>query len=91
MQVSDGFSQCAASVPLKVQRLKSGNWKTVKSTTTGNSGSYKVNIPDKEGKYRAKAPKVVSGGGVGCLQGHDVWNEEAQSLGKSSHRRDRRA
>jgi uncharacterized protein (TIGR03437 family) len=66
--VGDGFTACTASVPVKIQRRVSGNWKSVGSTTTDASGSYSKKIKDKPGKYRAKAPKVVLNNGVDvCL------------------------
>ena len=68
VSVGDGFTACVSGVPVKIQRNKSGNWKTVGSTTTSASGSYKKKIKDKEGKYRAKAPKVALNNGVDvCL------------------------
>ena len=68
VSVGDAFSACVSGVPVKIQRNKSGNWKTVGSTTTSASGSYKKKIKDKEGKYRAKAPKVALNNGVDvCL------------------------
>ena len=62
--VGDAFTACISGVPVKIQRRKSGNWKTVGSTTTSASGSYKKKIKDKEGKYRAKAPSVSLNNGV---------------------------
>jgi hypothetical protein len=59
VSVGDAFTACAASVPVKIQRRVSGNWKSVGSTTTTASGSYSKKIKDKPGKYRAKAPKVT--------------------------------
>jgi len=59
--VGDGFTDCAAAVPVKIQRRVSGHWKTVGSTTTSDTGAYKKRIRDKAGKYRAKAPKVSLG------------------------------
>jgi hypothetical protein len=64
VSVGDGFTACVSSVPVKIQRRKSGNWRTVGSTTTSASGSYKKKIRDREGKYRAKAPGVVLNNGV---------------------------
>jgi hypothetical protein len=64
VSVGDGFTACAASVPVKIQRRVSGNWKNVASTTTSDTGAYKRKIKDKPGKYRAKAPKVTLNGGV---------------------------
>jgi len=68
VSVGDGFTACTASVPVKIQRRVSGNWKSVGSTTTDASGSYSKKIKDKTGKYRAKAPKVALNNGVDvCL------------------------
>jgi hypothetical protein len=68
VSVGDGFTACAASVPVKIQRKTSSGWKNVGSTTTDASGSYKKKIKDKPGKYRAKAPKVALNNGVDvCL------------------------
>jgi hypothetical protein len=69
VSVGDGFTGCAAIVPVKVQRRVSGRWRTVGSTTTSSSGSYRRRIPDRPGKYRAKAPRVVlSDGAHICLR-----------------------
>ena len=59
--VSDdkGFIACAASVPVKIKRRVAGVWKTVKTTRTSSTGSFKERIPDKPGRYRAKAPVIV--------------------------------
>jgi IPT/TIG domain len=69
VSVGDGFTACTASVPVKIQRRVSGNWKSVGSTTTTASGSYSKKIKDKTGKYRAKAPKVVLNAGVDVCSG----------------------
>jgi hypothetical protein len=61
------FTDCVASVPVKVQRRVSGHWKTVGSTTTTDTGAYKKRIKDKTGKYRALAPKVTVNDEV-CLR-----------------------
>jgi hypothetical protein len=69
VSVADGFTACASSVPVKIQRRVSGNWKTVGSATTSATGTYKKKIKDKEGKYRAKAPKVVLNSNVDICSG----------------------
>jgi hypothetical protein len=61
VSVGDGFTDCAAAVPVKIQRRVSGHWKTVGSTTTSDTGAYSKRIRDRAGKYRAKAPKVSLG------------------------------
>jgi hypothetical protein len=67
--VGDGFTDCAATVPVKVQRRVSGHWKTVGRTTTNDTGAYRKPIPDRPGKYRARAPNVTLGVGADlCLR-----------------------
>jgi hypothetical protein len=61
VSVGDAFTDCAASVPVKIQRRRAGGWRTVGSTTTTATGAYKKRIRDRAGKYRAKAPKVSLG------------------------------
>ena len=56
-KVNSDFGACESGVKVKIQRNKSGNWKTIATDTTGNDGSYKDNIGDKTGKYRALVPK----------------------------------
>ena len=58
VSADNGFTACAASVPVKIQRRVAGGWKTVGTTTTSPTGSYRRRIPDKAGRYRAKAPKI---------------------------------
>jgi len=59
VSVGDGFTACVASVPVKIQHRVSGHWKAVGSTTTTSTGAYKKRIPDKPGKYRARATSPV--------------------------------
>ena len=69
VSADNGFTPCTASVPVKIQRRVAGEWKTVRTTTTSPTGSYRRRIPDKPGRYRATAPKVPSGfGGNFCLR-----------------------
>jgi hypothetical protein len=64
VSVADAFSACAATVPVKIQRRVSGHWKTVGSTTTTSTGSYKKRIPNKHGRYRARATRVALNSGA---------------------------
>jgi len=52
------FTDCAASVPVKIQRKVSGSWKTVGKTTTSDTGAYSKKIKNKKGKYRSIAVKT---------------------------------
>ncbi len=56
---TDTFTDCIASVPVKIQRLISGHWKTVGKTTTSDTGAYSKRIKNKPGKYRSKAVPVA--------------------------------
>jgi IPT/TIG domain len=54
------FTACVSGVPVKIQKKKKGGgFKTLKTTTTSDTGSYKAKIKPKKGKYRALAPKVA--------------------------------
>ncbi|MEW6060046.1 MAG: hypothetical protein AB1551_07915 [Actinomycetota bacterium] len=57
----DGSTACIAEMTVNIQRLTGGKWLTVKSVVTGQAGKYEDSIPDVNGTYRAKAPKVSSG------------------------------
>jgi hypothetical protein len=58
VSADNGFTACAASVPVKIQRRVAGEWKTVRTTTTSPTGSYMRRIPDKPDRYRATAPMI---------------------------------
>jgi hypothetical protein len=52
------FTDCVASVPVRIQRRVSGRWRTVVRTTTTDTGAYKKRIKDRPGKYRSVAPPI---------------------------------
>jgi IPT/TIG domain len=62
------FTDCAASVPVKIQKKKSGSWKTVGKTTTSDTGAYSKKIKNKKGKYRALAVKTTVPTDEVCLK-----------------------
>jgi hypothetical protein len=62
------FTDCAASVPVKIQKKKSGSWKTVGKTTTSDTGAYSKKIKNKKGKYRAIAVKTTVATDEVCLK-----------------------
>jgi hypothetical protein len=58
---------CTAAVPVKIQRRRAGGgWKTVGSTTTSDTGTYRKKIRNRHGKYRSLAPKVTLTTGEVC-------------------------
>jgi len=61
VSADNGFTPCAASVPVKIQRRVPGGWETVRTTITSPTGSYRRRIPEQPGRYRATAPKVPFG------------------------------
>jgi hypothetical protein len=52
------FTDCVASVPVRIQRRVSGRWETVGRTLTTATGAYKKRIKDRPGKYRSVAPPI---------------------------------
>ena len=62
--VGDGFMACASNVPVKIQRLRDGTWRTIDTTQTDSAGSYRERIIDRIGVYRAVAKRVERNGGV---------------------------
>jgi hypothetical protein len=64
VSVGDGFTDCAATVPVKIQRPLAGHWRTVRTTTTSPRGTYRRRIPDRPGRYRTRAPKLALSDGT---------------------------
>jgi hypothetical protein len=64
VSVGDGFTDCAATVPVKIQRRLAGHWRTVRTTTTSPRGTYRRRIPDRPGRYRTRAPKLALSDGT---------------------------
>jgi subtilisin-like proprotein convertase family protein len=66
--VKDGFTKCGSNVPVKIQHLEKGKWKTVAGVLTKANGSYKAGGLDDKGKYRAVVKKVTLSSGDVCLR-----------------------
>jgi hypothetical protein len=66
VKATDGFSGCAANVPVKIQHRSGKGWRTVATTRTASSGRYSQVIRNRHGAYRAVAPKVKKGGSNVC-------------------------
>ncbi len=66
--VADGFSACAVQVPVKVQHYVSGRWRTVGEVLTRDDGSYRARIPNRSGKYRSRAMRIVLASGDVCMR-----------------------
>ena len=68
VNVDDGFAKCGSSVPVKVQHLEKGKWKTVSGVLTKSDGSYKAGGLGDKGKYRTLAKKTTLSSGDVCLK-----------------------
>lgn len=49
-------ASCIAGVTVKLQKKTASGWRTIKSTTTAQDGSFRAALPDRPGRYRALAP-----------------------------------
>ena len=77
--VNDGFGVCASNVPVKIQRLRDGRWRTVDIAQTNTDGTYREHIPDRVGTYRAVATRVELNGGA------DVCTRDRSPRERHSH------
>lgn len=66
VKATDGFTGCAANVPVRIQHRSGNGWRTVATTRTASSGRYSRIINNRHGTYRAVAPKVKKGGTDVC-------------------------
>jgi len=62
--VDDAFAACASNVPVRIQRLRDGTWRTIDTTQTTTDGSYRERLTDRVGIYRAVAMRVELNGGA---------------------------
>jgi hypothetical protein len=66
VSATDGQAACVADVPVKLQHLLGGSWKTVANVTTESDGSFTVKGLSGAGGYRAVAIRsIASSGDVG--------------------------
>jgi IPT/TIG domain len=61
---TDGFADCASTVPVKIQRFRDDRWRIVDTTRTNAEGFYRQRIPDRVGLYRAVAVRRELNGGA---------------------------
>ena len=64
--VPDGFVECAQSQTVKVQRKTPSGFKTVATTVSGATGSYRAILANKSGVYRTSLARVSAGGSEVC-------------------------
>jgi hypothetical protein len=64
--VNDGYSACQQFVPVVIKRLHGGRWHWIATTSTGQQGNFRASIPNRSGRYRARAIKIQLANGVIC-------------------------
>ena len=77
VRTADGFTGCAANVPVRIQHRGRNGWRTVASVRTSSSGHYSRIIRSRHGTYRAMAPRTKVNGGL------DVCARRASGLRRS--------
>ncbi len=66
IDVGDGFTSCASEVPVRVQRRKSGRWRTIAGDFTDGTGAYSTIGVARSGKYRTVAKSTTLPSGDVC-------------------------
>ncbi len=68
--VPDGYEVCASGVLVQVQRREDGKWKGFANVSTSPDGSFRVDLGDAHGRYRAVVKESVAPTGVDvCARG----------------------
>jgi hypothetical protein len=68
VEVDDGFRRCGATVPVTVQHLVAGHWRTVAALLTKANGSFLAHGLRAPGSYRAVARRVTLPSKDVCLK-----------------------
>jgi len=66
VSVTDGFSACWRNVTVLVQRLVRDHWRPIATKVSTDTGTYRIRLPDRVGRYRAKLERSVLSGGDVC-------------------------
>jgi hypothetical protein len=64
--VNDGYDACQQFVPVVIKRYHNGRWRWIATTSTGQQGNFRAFIPNRSGRYRARAIKIQLVNGVIC-------------------------
>ncbi|MDQ4142752.1 MAG: hypothetical protein M3198_03255 [Actinomycetota bacterium] len=59
LTVIDGYLNCVGLQPVKIQRRVDGKWDTKATLQTDGEGSYRAELADNPGRYRAIAPRTA--------------------------------
>ena len=57
VRIPDGTGKCDNGRRVNVQRYTSGHWKTIRQDRSSSAGRYRVDLPNKSGKYRTQVVK----------------------------------
>jgi large repetitive protein len=68
LSVTDGFTACAADVPVRIQHRKKLGWRTVTTGSTRDDGSFALGGLKDPGRYRALAKRTTLTTGDVCLK-----------------------
>jgi hypothetical protein len=63
---NDGYDACQRFVPVVIKRFAGGRWHWITTTSTGKQGHFRAFIPNRPGRYRAKAIKIQLVNGATC-------------------------
>ena len=58
---SDGSEECQSHVRVQIERKTRGGWRMIATVATMSDGSFRRNLPDREGRYRARVAESSSG------------------------------
>jgi hypothetical protein len=64
--VNDGYLACQQHVPVVIKRWRAGSWRWLTTMSTGQEGNFRARIPDRSGRYRARAIKISLANGAIC-------------------------
>jgi hypothetical protein len=66
VSVTDRFTACASSVPIKLQYRAAGRWRTADTGLTSSTGGFRATLVS--GLWRVAAKKVTVASGDVCLK-----------------------
>ena len=66
VSVNDGYAACRRHVPVVLKRYRQGRWRWVTTMSTRQDGTFRVSLPDRPGRYRARAKPIQLANGALC-------------------------
>jgi hypothetical protein len=68
IQAQNPPPECRADVPVRLQRRRSGKWRTIKRGRTNKRGRFVATQPRRAGRYRAVAPEFMTKTNQQCFK-----------------------